>query len=49
MDAKIRKTSEAFAYGEVAWFWRPDAGAKVTERSATDGGKKARFTGKSAK
>jgi hypothetical protein len=24
-----RKTGAAKAYGEVVWFWRPDAGAKL--------------------
>jgi len=30
------------ADGEVVWSWRPDAGVKVAEISADDGGKKAR-------
>jgi hypothetical protein len=42
-------TTGADADGEVVWSWRPDAGAKLVERSADDGGKKARFTGESAK
>jgi hypothetical protein len=25
---------------EIVWFWRSDAGAKLAERSADDGGKK---------
>jgi len=30
------------ADGEAVWSWRPDAGVKLAERSASDGGKKAR-------
>src|ERR1700730_13338095 len=41
-----RKTGGAFADGEVVWSWRPDAGAKVVERSANDGGKRARSPGR---
>ena len=26
-----RKTNDVAADGEVVWFWRPDAGAKVAE------------------
>jgi hypothetical protein len=40
------------ADGEVVWFWRPDAGAKLVRSKLLlggDGGKKARFTGKSTK
>jgi hypothetical protein len=52
MDAAARETSVANADGEVAWFWRPDAGAKSAKtlaRLADDGGYNARHTGKSAK
>jgi hypothetical protein len=28
MDAKLRLTSAAFAYGEIVWVRRPDAGVK---------------------
>jgi hypothetical protein len=34
------------ADGEVVWSWRPDAGVKVVEQSANDGGKKARSPGR---
>jgi hypothetical protein len=45
MDAIGHETNGSIADGEVVWSWRPDAGAKLAERSADDGGKKARFTG----
>ena len=41
MDADVPLTNGAFAYGEDVWFWRPDAGVKLVEISAGDGGKKA--------
>ena len=28
MDARLRLTSAAFAYGEIVWVRRPDAGVK---------------------
>jgi len=34
-------TSGVCADGEVVWFWRSDAGAKVAESSANDGGNQA--------
>ena len=34
------------ADGEIVPSWRPDAGAKVVERSANDGGKRARSPGR---
>ena len=40
------------ADGEVVWFWRSDAGAKVVKtlsRLAGDGGNQAMVTGKSTK
>jgi hypothetical protein len=37
------RTNGADADDEIVWSWRPDAGAKRVERSARDGGKKARF------
>ena len=40
-------TNAAEADGEIVWSWRPDAGAKVAERSANDGGKRARSPGRS--
>jgi len=51
MDAHHRAqlicaTSGVCADGEVVWFWRPDAGAKLAERSADDGGKQARSPGR---
>jgi hypothetical protein len=29
MDAEARETNATEADGEVVWFWRPDAGAKL--------------------
>jgi hypothetical protein len=42
-------TKDAAAYGEVVWSWRPDAGVKLAEVSADDGGKKARSPGRARK
>ncbi len=42
----VARTNGADADGEVVWSWRPDAGAKRAERSARDGGKKARSPGR---
>jgi hypothetical protein len=42
----VLKTNAPVADGKVVWFWRPDAGAKVVERSTSDGGKKARSPGR---
>ena len=45
-----RKTSDAEADGEVVWFWRSEAGAKVAKmltRLAGDGGNQAMVTEKS--
>jgi predicted Fe-S protein YdhL (DUF1289 family) len=33
MDATSRQTIVEVTYGEVVWFWRPDAGAKFPERA----------------
>ncbi|SRR6266851_1089303 len=44
--AKCARTNDAFADGEVVWSWRPDAGVKLAERSADDGGKRARSPGR---
>ena len=44
MDARLRKTSAAVAYGEIVWVRRPGAGVKFVRRltpRAGDGGKKA--------
>jgi len=50
MDGATQLTSALFPDGEVVWFWRPDAGAKFAgDDPVNDGGKKARFTGKSTK
>src|SRR6187397_2940318 len=38
---KARETHALDAYGEVAWFGRRGAGAKLAIRSASDGGKRA--------
>src|SRR5438477_734873 len=35
----------ARAYGEVVWSWRRDAGVKLVELSASDGGKKPAHRG----
>ena len=35
------RTNDAAADGEVVWSWRSDAGAKVAESSANDGGNQA--------
>ena len=37
----VEKTSDAAADGEIVWSWRSDAGAKVAELSANDGGNQA--------
>jgi hypothetical protein len=39
-----RQTTGARADGEVVWSWRSDAGAKVAELSANDGGNQAMVT-----
>jgi hypothetical protein len=43
MDAGLRLTSAAFAYGEIVWVRRPGAGVKSAEAKVSndDGGKKA--------
>ena len=46
VDAAVSLTSGTKADGEVVWSWRPDAGAKLAERSANDGGKRARSPGR---
>ena len=38
-------TNGTEADGEVVWSWRPDAGVKLVERSASDGGNKAGHRG----
>ena len=45
MDAGLRLTSAAFAYGEIVWVRRPGAGVKLAEAQADvdDGGKKAGY------
>src|SRR5215510_1302725 len=40
------RTTDISADGEVVWSWHPDADAKRAERSARDGGKKARSPGR---
>jgi hypothetical protein len=49
MDAMDRQTNDTVADGEVVWSWPPDAEAKWAERSARDGGKKARSPGSTYK
>jgi hypothetical protein len=44
---KARLTGEPDADGEVVWFWRSEAGAKVAVTSANDGGNQAMVTGES--
>jgi hypothetical protein len=44
-------TNDMAAHGEIAWSWRPDAGAKPVSlpmERAGDGGYQARHTGESA-
>src|SRR5260370_44486 len=46
------RTNDAATYGEVVWFWRSNAGAKVVKtlsRLTGDGGNQAMVTGKSTK
>jgi hypothetical protein len=45
--ANSARTNDVAADGEVVWFWRSEAGAKVAERSADDGGNQAMVTGES--
>ena len=45
MDADVPLTNGTEADGEVVWSWRPDAGVKLVERSASDGGKQAGHRG----
>src|SRR3954466_13158549 len=45
MDAKRAQASGRGAYGEVVWFGRRGAGAKLAIRSAGDGGKRAVLRG----
>ena len=33
----LRQTSVALADGEVVWFWRPDAGAKLASSKSCRG------------
>jgi hypothetical protein len=51
MDAgSVDKTSDVAADGEIVWFWRSNAGAKVVKtlaRLTGDGGNQAMVTGKS--
>ena len=44
--ALLTPDENARAYGEVVWSWRRDAGAKLVELSADDGGKRARSPGR---
>src|SRR6266481_5934141 len=51
-SAMIARTSGVCADGEVVWFWRSNAGAKVVKtlsRLTGDGGNQAMVTGKSTK
>jgi hypothetical protein len=51
VDADVLLTNGTEAYGEVAWFWRPDAGVKFFEKQTLlrgDGGKKAGHQGERA-
>jgi hypothetical protein len=47
VDADVPLTNGTEAYGEVVWFWRPDAGVKFVRSKllAGDGGKKAGHRG----
>ena len=42
----VDTTGDVAADGEVVWSWRPDAGAKSVDRTADDGGKRARSPGR---
>jgi len=47
-----RETNDVVADGEVVWFWRPDAGAKLVRGKLLlrgDGGYQARHTGEITK
>src|SRR6266704_5499063 len=48
-SAILARTNGVCADGEVVWSWRSDAGAKVVESSANDGGNQAMVTEESAK
>ena len=37
MDATRHETNDVVADGEVVWFWRSDAGAKVVNASTSHG------------
>src|SRR5215831_7937018 len=45
----LRKTSVTSADGEVVWFWRPDAGAKLVEMICGRRWQESPVTGKSTK
>jgi hypothetical protein len=48
MDARRHEANDVIADGEIVWFWRPDAGAQVSQiYPRGDGGKKARSPGRS--
>ena len=50
MDATVSRDERTEADGEVVWFWRSEAGAKVAKmltRLAGDGGNQAMVTEKS--
>ena len=38
--AIIARTNDAAAYGEVVWFWRSDAGAKVVKMRLASHGRR---------
>src|SRR6266699_6954174 len=48
-SAMIARTNGGCADGEVVWSWRSDAGAKVADLSANDGGNQAMVTEESTK
>ena len=47
--AIIARTNDAATYGEVVWFWRPDAGAKFVDTIYERRWQKSPVTGKSTK
>src|SRR5712664_3149534 len=52
MDAASRQTIVEVTYGEVVWFWRSDAGAKVVKTLPASHGRRwqpSMVTGKSTK
>ena len=49
MDAKAARRSQADAYGQAVWSWRPDAGVKFVDGFHGRRWLKSRYTGESTK